>query len=278
MALFDFLGDILGIGAEVYSANNQSDASKEAAQIQAASADKAISEQRRQYDLSRSDMAPWMASGRSALSRLDQLLGIGGGGRESRADFENRYNRPVGRDWSATERANIDRAYQNYLNTPQALPPGYGSLMADFTNADFVKDPGYNFRVGEGNKAIENSAAARGMQLSGANLKALNRYSQDFASNEFNNAYNRDLTNKNRKFNYLTGQSGTGSQVTANSAGLGANMAGNVAENYLQAGNARAAGEVGSANAWGNAIGNVTDYYRMRNLLRNSGRTGTGIV
>lgn len=150
---------------------------------------------------------------------------------------------------------------------PNNIGGGYGSLMRDFSLADFQADPGYEFRLGEGSKAIERSAAARGMQLSGANLKGLTRYNQDFASNEFGNAYNRDAANKARKYNFLSGVSGSGQTAATTIGQFGANMANNVAENYLQAGNAQAAGIIGQGNAMSNALGSVSDYYRLKNLL-----------
>lgn len=82
---------------------------------------------------------------------------------------------------------------------------GYGNLMRDFTNEDFVKDPGYQFRLDEGAKSVQGSAAAQGGLLSGAAMKAMQRYGQGYASNEFANAYNRDTTNKTNRFNRLSG-------------------------------------------------------------------------
>jgi len=52
-------------------------------------------------------------------------------------------------------------------------------------------DPGYLFRLSEGQKVLENSAAARGGLLSGQTGKALQQYGQNFASNEFGNIYDR---------------------------------------------------------------------------------------
>jgi hypothetical protein len=299
MALFDFLGsiagDILGVGANIFGANQQSNAAKDAANTQASAANSAIAEQRRQFETTRADMQPWMTSGRNALTKLDQLLGVGGydGGNVARlqaeqAALQSQYDtlraQPYSpaRDQAMTplrDRINAMSAQitqgVNAAKNMQA-PANYGELLRDFSLADFQADPGYQFRLGEGSKAIENSAAARGMQLSGANLKGLQRYNQDFASNEYGNAWNRDSLEKQRKFNFLTGQSGTGQQTAGSIGALGANTSGNVADAYLQAGNARAAGQVGSANAWGNAIGDVTDYYRMRNLLRAPSASSSG--
>jgi len=52
-------------------------------------------------------------------------------------------------------------------------------------------DPGYGFRLSEGMKALERSAAARGGLMSGATGKALQRFGQDLGSQEYGAAYNR---------------------------------------------------------------------------------------
>jgi hypothetical protein len=54
-------------------------------------------------------------------------------------------------------------------------------------------DPGYQARLALGQQGLERSAAARGTLLTGGTLKDLNQYAQDYASNEFQNVYNRDL-------------------------------------------------------------------------------------
>jgi len=66
-----------------------------------------------------------------------------------------------------------------------------------FRAEDLQTDPGYGFRLSEGLKALERSAAARGGLLSGGTGKALTRFGQDFASQEYQNAYNRALTGYN---------------------------------------------------------------------------------
>ena len=52
-------------------------------------------------------------------------------------------------------------------------------------------DPGYQFRLSEGLRALENRAAQRGTLRSGATLQALMDYGQDTASQEYDKAYNR---------------------------------------------------------------------------------------
>ena len=70
--------------------------------------------------------------------------------------------------------------------------------------SDFTTDPSYQFRLAEGQKAVDNSAAARGSTLSGAALKALTKYGQGMASTEYQNSFNR-----------LSGVSGQGQSAAA---------------------------------------------------------------
>jgi hypothetical protein len=72
--------------------------------------------------------------------------------------------------------------------------PGYTT-----PNFNFQEDPGYQFRQQEGQNAIQNSAAARGMGLSGATMKAMATYGSNLASQEYNNAYNRYLANNDQQ-------------------------------------------------------------------------------
>ena len=64
-------------------------------------------------------------------------------------------------------------------------------LARKFTNKDFQVDPGYQFRLQQGNQGIENSAAAAGGQLSGATMKALAKYNSNLGAQEYGSAFNR---------------------------------------------------------------------------------------
>lgn len=130
----------------------------------------------------------------------------------------------------------------------------FGSLLQPFTGAGLVNEPGYQFGLAEGNKSIDRAALARGGWDSGATLKALQRYGQDYAGTKYTDAFNRDMSQKQNIYNMLAGLSGTG-QVTGGQIGqLGANAATNIGNAQMGAGNARAAGIVGGANAWNSAI------------------------
>ena len=119
-----------------------------------------------------------------------------------------------------------------------------------------MMDPSYKFRFGEGMKALDRQAAARGGLISGGALKAAQRYGQEFASNEFGNAYNRLASMAG------LGQTATGAQ--SNAAGqFGAN-AGNL---MTGAGAARASGYVGGANALTSGLGQYMNYTQNQNLI-----------
>ena len=147
----------------------------------------------------------------------------------------------------------------------QGIAPG-GEYMQDFTAADFQRDPGYDFRLQQGMRGIEGSAAARGGLLSGGTLKALNRYNQEFASNEYTNAYNRFNADRDRRYNRLAGVAQTGQTATRDIAQMGTNNAAARGEFGLQAANARGSGYVGGANAISNATGNYLTYTTLNNL------------
>jgi hypothetical protein len=138
----------------------------------------------------------------------------------------------------------------------QGVMPG-GDLVRPFAESDFKTDPGYGFRMKEGMQALDRSAAARGGLLSGATLKGAERYGQDLASLEYQNAYNRYTGNQATQRNALAGL--TGFAPTASSAmqagdvsygGNAANLASNTANAMAGAGATR-------ASSYGNALAGI---------------------
>lgn len=118
----------------------------------------------------------------------------------------------------------------------------------DFTMADFQADPGYQFRMQEGMKALQGSAAARGSLNSGATLKALTKYGQDFATNEYTNAYNRFNADRDRRFNRLASLAGSGQTATNQMQAANTGFGNSMGELAMGLGNARAASHVNQAN------------------------------
>lgn len=140
---------------------------------------------------------------------------------------------------------------------------------------NFETDPGYQFRMNQGMNAVNQSAASQGQSLSSATQKAMAKYGQGMASNEYQNAYNRfgqnrafdysvfgDAYNrqaqeKNAQWNRGTGLANVGVNA-ANQMGQYATNAGQqIADTTLQGGNARAAGIMGVGQAVGNVGQNI---------------------
>ena len=138
--------------------------------------------------------------------------------------------------------------------------PGYGSLAKSFGASDFQQDPGYQFRQAEGMKALERSAAARGNLLSGSTLKGVQRFGQDLASQEYQNAFNRYQVERSAKLNPLQSLMGTGQSATNVMTGATGQFGQNEASNLYNAGQARASGYVGQSNALNQALSGVTNY------------------
>lgn len=196
--------DLWLTGAQVAGGLIGADAARDAAGAQVQASNAAIDESRRQYDQTRSDFAPWRETGKTALQRLSDLLGMGGG-----------------------------------------------------SPADVMKlDPGYQFAQQQGEQALERAARARGGFDSGGAMKDLLRFNEGLASQRFNDIYNR-----------YAGLSGTGQAATGATAQFGAANAANVGNLLTGAGNARASGIVGGANAINQTIGGVSNNWAQRSML-----------
>lgn len=140
-------------------------------------------------------------------------------------------------------------------------------LTERFTLADFVADPGYAFRQAEGEKALARAAAARGMLTSPASLKELLRYNQGLAADAYGDAFNQFQIGQANEYNRLAGIAGTGQTATAQLGQLGQQGATSLGQALMQAGNARAAGTVGAANAITGGIGQGLNFYTQMSLL-----------
>jgi hypothetical protein len=163
---------------------------------------------------------------------------------------------------------NVTRQKPFYDVGVNALPELVAaSKYTPFGMQQFQADPGYAFRLKEGQQALDRSAAARGGLISGGALKAAQRYGQDMGSQEYMNAFNRYQTERAARLNPLQSLAGM-SQTTANTLGTaGQNMASNVGEAYQGAANARASGYVGGANALTSGLGTYLNYSQGNNMI-----------
>jgi hypothetical protein len=210
-------------------------AAKSAADTQAESQDRANALGYKMYEQSRQDLAPYSGVGLTAQNKLLTYLGLPGGAQG--ADF--------------------------------------GRYAGDFSATDFLanRDPGYGFRMSEGLKALDRSAAARGGLLSGATLKGAQQFGQANASNEYQNAFNRAQINRANALGPLDVLRASGQSAAAGQAGIAGNYGVRGAEGQTALGNIGAAGTMGQANALASGLGQYLNYSSnadLSNAIRTS--------
>ena len=155
----------------------------------------------------------------------------------------------------AASQAQLDMYNQTRADLAPYRQAGYGALdQLQSGNAAQIaqSDPGYQFRLNEGMKALNANASATGNRLGGAQQKALAQYSQAYASNEYGNAWNR-----------LANLAGIGTSATNSTANAGSNYTNAVSSNLMGAANANAAASMAQANNYGNMINNGTTLWAM---------------
>lgn len=143
---------------------------------------------------------------------------------------------------------------------------GYGSLMKDYDPSTFAADPGYGFRMAEGQKALERSAAARGGLLSGSAMKGTLNYAQGLASQEYQNAFNRYTAQRDTRYNMLRGLTDVGAGAAGSMVGATGAAGANTAAAQQARGEATASGYVGAANAINSGLSNISSYYANKPL------------
>jgi len=261
------VGGYVASKGQQQAADTQANAARESGAISKDVADRQLALQTRQYEEGVQRQQPFLTAGTNALARMQA----------------GEFTQPA--------------AFN--VNDPRYAQPGAFSFGAN----DYQADPGYAFRLSEGQKALERTAAARGGLISGGALKAATRYGQDMGSQEYQNAYQRALTGygtqvdrSNTAFSRgLTGynadvaRADTGYNRLASMAGVGqttgqqlntaganyANTASNTLGNYgtaasnavMGAGAATAAGQMGSANTLASALNTgVSSYLNQSNF------------
>jgi hypothetical protein len=236
----------------------------QAAQAQREGTQMGIEEQRRQFDISRSDMAPWMAAGGNALYQMQDLMGID----------------PTLASWQTEANAAREKAIADAMALPEESASGGRALLGlkkagGPTRADalaaaqampsyalptrtkrtpeemVMQDPSYLWRRDQGRKAVEGSAAARGGLFSGNALKALDTYGQNTGLNEYTNIFNR-----------LAGLSGTGQTTAATTGAWGNQFGRDAAQGYQNMGNASANAILNKGQAQAGFYGQLGDMAR----------------
>lgn len=139
-----------------------------------------------------------------------------------------------------------------------ALQDLLGMRLNDVTPGpeSVMNEPGYQFGMREGMRGIENSAAARGMGLSGAALRAASRFNSDYAGTRYNDAFNRSQAAFGNRWNRLASLAGIGQTANQQTASAGQNFANQAGQNMMGAANAQAAAGMARGNIYGSALNN----------------------
>jgi hypothetical protein len=203
------------IGSAAIGAAAASRGASRAARAQTQAADQAAQVQRETFERQVELQEPFRQAGITSQNEMLRLLGLGG----------------------------------------DAASTGYGSLGRPFSAADMQTDPGYAFRLAEGEKALERMQAARGQYLGGGAIRAGARYGQEMGSQEYMNAFNRAQALLGNRLGVLGSLYGAGQAATQQVGQQAGQMGTNVGNLLMQGGQARASGYLGQSNALSQALG-----------------------
>jgi len=229
--------------AQVGTGLLQADAAKEAAQIQVDEAAKARAQQQANFEMINKQQTPGRAAGAQAFSNLGSL-GTG--------------------------------TYQMYdeAGNPTGTGTGSGYLQHQFDATDLAKGlaPNYDFMLGQGQMANQRAANMGGGAIGGNALQGLNKYTQDYAGNAYQNAFSNYQNQRTNIYNTLAGIAGLG-QNAQNATNTASTNATNAATQLgVGSAAAQAAGTIGSTNALSNTANNVISNYTLASLLNQGGR------
>lgn len=137
--------------------------------------------------------------------------------------------------------------------------------------ATLEKTPGYQFNLTQGLKAVQNSAAARGLGNSGAALKGAANFATGLADSTYQNQFNNANTNQSNAYNRLKGLVDTGENAGAQTGSAGTAAANTSASAQIGAGNAQAAGINAIGGAGATLGNNIAGYGAYKGLYSNNG-------
>jgi hypothetical protein len=304
-----FFAAAIGGGALLGGALISANASGDAADTQAGASDRATAAQERMFNKQLDLQEPWRQAGTAGLNALLQYAGLltpqQAQQQAAAPTFDEAAYLAANPDvaaevaqgklasgkqhydmWGRTEGRNAPMTQAGQV--PGAVAPTpidsslVGSVLKPFEAPafNFQADPGYQFRLEQGEKGLTRAAQAGGGRslTSGAYLKDAMKFNSGLASQEYGAAesrYQTDTTNKFNRYNInqgnvwnrLAGLAGVGQTATTQMGNAASNFGQQVGSNIIGAGNAQAAGQVGGANAWNNAIGQGISLYQTNKLL-----------
>jgi hypothetical protein len=217
-----------------------------AASQQVGQEERGLQQQQSMFNTIQSNEYPFIHAGGAAQGQLNYLLGTGG-----QTDAQG-----------------------NPITSPAG---GYGSLNTPFNMSNFKSlTPQYNFNLQQGAQGTLNQDSNAQGAESGAALKDLMSFNQNFANNSFNSAFQNYNTQQNNIFNRLNSIATLGSNAGSNSATGASSFANSIGNTYGSIGASQAAGTIGAANAIGGGISGAANAFYGQNALNqilNSGST-----
>lgn len=162
------------------------------------------------------------------------------------------------------------------MNRLAAMTEPGGEFYAPFSQTDFRQDPGYAFRLKEGMKGLNASAAARGGLISGNALRAAMGYGQEMGSQEYTNAFNRYYAERSNRMDPLKFLSAQGQAAAAGQAANIGTGAANTANLMTGGANALAAGQIGAANAFSSGLTGIGNAAQTGALMSMYNRSSYG--
>lgn len=202
---------------------------RQAASTSADASNNALALQKNIYDQQTALNDPYRTAGLTAQNKMLSLLGLGG-------------------DTSA---------------------PGYGQYAKDFSMADYQADPGYAFRLSEGMKQLAHNAAGRGGLISGTTMTGIQDYAQSSASQEYGNAYQRYLQNRQNQLQPLANLTTSGLSAANQQSNVAGNYATNASNTLTNAGNVAGSAQLGAATTLGNALNTGATTYQNQSNFNN---------
>jgi hypothetical protein len=170
----------------------------------------------------------------------------------------------TGEDWSRLNELMAKNLSEYNAQHPQEASAATGTGRPNM--GAFFESPDYQFNLGEGQKAIDRSLAARGRSLSGAGVKEGIRYASGMASGEYGKFVDR-----------LLAAAGLGTTGVSLSANAGMNAANNIGAAQMNAANTRASGYMNAAAGINNAVqGGISNYMLYQYLNKPPAAVGAG--
>ena len=266
--------------ANIASSKIQADATKAAAAAQTAAANLANEQLQQRYDTTRSDLAPFRDVGHNASDWLNAQL-------PQYATPDNSYLNSANALFGQAQ-GSVGNARDLFAKAA-AIGQGPGGMAA------LEATPGYQFELQQGLQAAQNSAAARGLGVSGAALRGAADYATGLASKNYQQQYMDAVQNGNNalsiaggfntlgsnqvgmngaaqgnlmnSYNKLLGVAGQGESAASQTGTIGAGLANAASNNTTGAGNAQGASAIAGGNALASGINGVANAYQQNDWM-----------